>query len=61
MGSGAMIYIPSFIKIGLGIICGIPRETAWRLHEPTSGKQAINDKDSYVGKICNKSLINYSV
>jgi hypothetical protein len=32
MGSGAMIYIPSFIKIGSGIqtlIGGIHRHTAW--------------------------------
>jgi hypothetical protein len=33
MGSVAMIYVPSFIKIGSGIqklIGGIHRHTAWR-------------------------------
>jgi hypothetical protein len=42
MGSGAMIYIPSLIKIGPGIqklIRGIHRYTdtqaAWRSHKPT--------------------------
>jgi hypothetical protein len=37
MGSGAMIRIPSFIKIGLGISNlkggGIHRQTVWRLHK----------------------------
>jgi hypothetical protein len=36
MGSGAMIYIPSFIKIGSGIqklIGGSHRHTAWRSHK----------------------------
>jgi hypothetical protein len=50
VGSGAMIYIPSFIKIGSGIqkLKG-GREgftgTARRLHEPTVGKHA-NEIDS---------------
>jgi hypothetical protein len=38
MGSGAMIYIPSFMKIGSGIqklIGGIHRHTALRSHKPT--------------------------
>jgi hypothetical protein len=44
LGSGAMIYIPGFIKIGSGIqklMGGIHRETytdtqtAWIGHEPT--------------------------
>jgi hypothetical protein len=42
MGSGAMIYMPSFIKIGSGIqklITGFHRNTykhtAWRSHKPT--------------------------
>jgi hypothetical protein len=37
MGSGAMIYILSFIKIGSGIqklILG-DTQTAWRCHKPT--------------------------
>jgi hypothetical protein len=37
-GLGAMIYIPSFIKIGSGIqklIWG-DAQTAWRSHKPTS-------------------------
>jgi hypothetical protein len=37
MGSGAMIYIPSFMKIGLAIQKSIrgDTQTAWRLHKPT--------------------------
>jgi hypothetical protein len=41
MGSGAMTYIPSFIKTGSGIqkIMGggglIQRQTAWASHKPT--------------------------
>jgi hypothetical protein len=38
MGSGAMIYIRSFINIGSGIrksMEGIQRQTAWRSHKPT--------------------------
>jgi hypothetical protein len=37
MGSGAMIYIPSFIKTGSGIQKLIRRDTqtAWRSHKPT--------------------------
>jgi hypothetical protein len=40
MGSGAMIYIPSFIKIGSGIQKSIKgrftdTETALRSHKPT--------------------------
>jgi hypothetical protein len=40
MGSGAMIYIPGFIKIGSGIqklIRGglTDTQTAWRSHKPT--------------------------
>jgi hypothetical protein len=41
MGSGAMIYIPSFIKIGSDIqklIGGIHRHTGWRSHEFILGK-----------------------
>jgi hypothetical protein len=38
MGSGAMIYIPSFIKIGSGIQKLIggrgDSQAAWRLHKP---------------------------
>jgi hypothetical protein len=46
MGSGAIIYIPSFIKIGSGIqkLMGggslTGTQTAWRSHKPTLGKQA---------------------
>jgi hypothetical protein len=40
MGSGAMIYIPSLIKIGSGIqkFIGEDKQTqiAWRYHKPTS-------------------------
>jgi hypothetical protein len=40
MGSGAMTYIPSFIKIGSAIVNFIRRgytdsQTAWRSHKPT--------------------------
>jgi hypothetical protein len=38
MGSGAMIYIPSFIKIGSGtrkLTRGTHRHTAWGSHKPT--------------------------
>jgi hypothetical protein len=43
MGSGTMIYVPSFIKIDSGIrkLTGgvggvrIHRQAAWRLHKPT--------------------------
>jgi hypothetical protein len=41
MGSGAMIYIPSFIRIGSGIqkLIGArgfkDTQTAWRSHKPT--------------------------
>jgi hypothetical protein len=37
MGSGAMIYIPSFIKTGLGIqkFIGGDSQTAWRSRKPT--------------------------
>jgi hypothetical protein len=37
MGSGAMIYIPNFIKIGLAIqkLIEGDTQTAWRLHNPT--------------------------
>jgi hypothetical protein len=41
MGSDAMIYIPSFIKIGSGIQKLIDTQTdtdtqtVWRLHKPT--------------------------
>jgi hypothetical protein len=42
MGSGAMIYIPSFIKIGSDIQKliggGIHRQTGCRLHKPTLEK-----------------------
>jgi hypothetical protein len=36
MGSGAMIYIPSFIKIGSGIqkLIGV-KQTAWSSYKPT--------------------------
>jgi hypothetical protein len=36
MGSGVMIYLPSFVKIGSGIqkLTG-DRETAWRSHKPS--------------------------
>jgi hypothetical protein len=40
-GSVAMMYIPSFVKIWLGVqilIRGIRGYTAWRLHKPTLGK-----------------------
>jgi hypothetical protein len=44
MGSGAMIYIPSFIKIGSGIQKlmegGIHSQTGRGCHEPTIGKYA---------------------
>jgi hypothetical protein len=38
-GSDAVIYIPSFMKIGSGIqnlMEGTHRQTAWRSHKPTS-------------------------
>jgi hypothetical protein len=37
MGSGAMIYIPSFIKIGSGIqkLGYTDTQTEWRSHKPT--------------------------
>jgi hypothetical protein len=37
MGSGAMIYIPSFIKIGSAIqkLIGVDTQTAWKSHKPT--------------------------
>jgi hypothetical protein len=41
MGSGAMIYIPSSIKVGLRIqklMAGGVTETRWRLHKPASEK-----------------------
>jgi hypothetical protein len=37
-GSGAVLYIPSFIQIGSGIqklIRGIYTQTGWRSHKPT--------------------------
>jgi hypothetical protein len=42
MGSGAVIYIPSFIKIGSGNQKLMGRrftdtQTAWRSHTPASG------------------------
>jgi hypothetical protein len=43
VGSGATLYIPSFIQIGSRIqklMGGRDLQTAWRLHKPTSGKQA---------------------
>jgi hypothetical protein len=55
MGSGAMIYIPSFINIGSGIQkligWGIHRQTGWRSYKPASmfskqGKEA-NTKQFY--------------
>jgi hypothetical protein len=50
MGSGAMTYIPSFIKIGLGIQKlmeegkggNTQTQAGWRLHKPTLGKQTKN-------------------
>jgi hypothetical protein len=46
MGSGAMIHIPSFIKIGSGVHKLIrwgtyvytDTQTAWRSHKPALGK-----------------------
>jgi hypothetical protein len=41
MGSGVMIYIPSFMKISSGIQKlkgGIHRHTEWRSYKPTLGK-----------------------
>jgi hypothetical protein len=37
MSSGAMMYVPSFIKIGSGIqnLIGGETQTAWRSHKPT--------------------------
>jgi hypothetical protein len=45
MYSGAMIYVPSFIKIGSGIqkLMGEgDTQTAWRSHKPTLGILAKN-------------------
>jgi hypothetical protein len=46
MGSGAMIHVPSFIKIGSGIqkLTGGYTDTraAWRLHTATLGKYTKN-------------------
>jgi hypothetical protein len=41
MGSGGMIYIPSFINIGSGIQKPIrgDTQTAWRSHKPTLGNK----------------------
>jgi hypothetical protein len=40
IGSGAMIHIPSFIKIGSGIqkLIRGDTQTAWRSHKPTLRK-----------------------
>jgi hypothetical protein len=43
MGSGAMIYIPSFIKFGSGVQKligggGGDTQTGWRSHKPILGK-----------------------
>jgi hypothetical protein len=45
MGSGAMIFIPGFIKIGSGIqkLMGggggfTDAQTSWRSHKPTLGR-----------------------
>jgi hypothetical protein len=52
MSSGAMIYIPSFMKIGSGIqklIERIHRQTAWRSHKPTfifSKKSRLKSKEN---------------
>jgi hypothetical protein len=37
MGPGAMIYIPSFIKMGSAIqkLIGRDTQTGWRSHKPT--------------------------
>jgi hypothetical protein len=38
MGSGVMIYMPSFVKIGSGIqklLRGSYTQTTWRSHKPT--------------------------
>jgi hypothetical protein len=48
-GSGAMIYIPSLIKIGSGIqklIRGIHTETALRSHKPTFIFYFLQNKES---------------
>jgi hypothetical protein len=40
MGSGAIIYILSFIQIGSGIqkLLGGDTQTGWKLHKSTLGK-----------------------
>jgi hypothetical protein len=46
MGSVAMIYIPSFITIGLDIqklLGGGDTQTGWRSHTPTLGRWAKNE------------------
>jgi hypothetical protein len=37
MGSGAMLHIPSFVKIGSGIqkLIGLDTQTAWKSHKLT--------------------------
>jgi hypothetical protein len=50
IGSGAMIYIPSFIKIGSGLqklIGGRNTQTGWRLHTPTLRKKATKEEFSF--------------
>jgi hypothetical protein len=45
MGSGTVLYIPSFIKIGSSIqelIGVIHRHTEWRSYKPTFGEYAKN-------------------
>jgi hypothetical protein len=59
MGSGTMIYIPSFTKIGSGIrkLIG-DTQTAWRSHKPTLGKSGENEKRSFAIKMGYTNLYN---
>jgi hypothetical protein len=49
IGSGAMICIPSFVKIGSDIqkLVGGFTDTAWRWHKPAVGKQTNDNKLSF--------------
>jgi hypothetical protein len=54
MGSGVVIYVPSFIKIGSGIqklIGGYrDKQTAWRSHKPAFSFQNKGSRLKIIGK-----------
>jgi hypothetical protein len=53
LGSGAMIYIPSFVKIGSGIhkLIGGNMQTAWRLHNPTFIHSRLENQANKCGEL----------